>query len=761
MKFKLRQAKPYRTRIQFPDLRHRSACCAYVQKRLESSLAGGHLVAVRPASGSIVLVHPQGPPDLQALINFIFSFKPLFNEMSGNEISAAQTAAVETLPRSNDTDGSFHVSGPTLLLSGIYIGWLMLKRIFAPVPVPGTLVARLVSLPGLLAVGLAMPIQRQAVENFKNTGRVDMSFISTGLLYASLFTGNILTALAVAWLYNLSGWMESRIRKHTRKTIKDMLTGRQTHAWKLVDGVEIRVAANTLTLGDTIVLSHGNTVPVDGRVIKGTVLVNESAMTGESMPVVKIQDQAVLAGTLVEDGYARVIVEKTGDQTRMAAIIRLIESAQSDLGEVGRASLKISQYMVPVSLTLAAAAFFMTGSLFLAIATMMVTCPCALRLSSSTAVSVAMGQAAVQGILIKGGSHVETAGRVNILVLDKTGTLTQTAAQVTRVRNMDRRYKKETILKLAAAALGSMNHPLSRAVALKARELGLALPICEARKMIVGQGVEARVQTRGGVKTLLAGSKNFMTVNGLDVPASASPSRPGTGCDVRLDSVVFLALENHILGCIHATHAMRSDAGPDTMARLQGLGISQIVLLTGDTREGTRDLIGQLSFDEVHWGMSPEDKAHWIEQKKKENPGAVIAMVGDGINDTPAFSRSHLSFAVGEAGEDLTLECADIVLQQGGLGKVAQSLDLGQHALSVIRESYALAIGLNSAALMLMLSGLLSPFAGALIHNLITLGAVSNAARPLPPTGQLGKSPELPMPDAVAGEENIELQTGI
>ncbi|MGD9824355.1 heavy metal translocating P-type ATPase [Desulfobacter sp.] len=733
MKFKLRQAKPFRTRIQFPGLRHRPACCAYVQKRLES-LEGVPLAAVRPATGSIVLVHPQGPPDLRAVIDFVFSLAPVLNEMSADEIvaggkSAARTA-VETLQRPNDTDGSFHVSGPTLFLSGIYIAWLMLKRIFAPVPAPVTFAARLVSLPGLLALWLALPIQRQAVENFKNTGRVDMSFISTGLLYISLFTGNILTALAVAWLYNLSGWMESRIREHTRKAVRDMLTGRRTHAWKLVDGVEVRVDADTLMPGDTIVLSHGNTVPVDGRVVKGTVLVNESAMTGEGMPVVKVQDQAVLAGTLVEDGYAWVIVEKTGDQTRMAAIIRLIESARADLGDVGRASLKISQYMVPVSLALAGAAFFMTGSLFLAIATMMVTCPCALRLSSSTAVSVAMGQAAARGILIKGGSHVEAAGRVNILVLDKTGTLTQTAARVTRVQNMDRRYKKETILKLAAAALGSLNHPLSRAVVLKASELGLDLPACEAKKMVVGQGVEARVQTRTGVKTLLAGSRNFMTAHGLDLADTAPPSRPGTGRGARSDSIVFVALENHILGCIHAAHAVRPDASPDTMARLKGLGISRIVLLTGDTREGTRDLMGQLPFDEVHWGMSPEDKARWIELKKKETPGAVIAMVGDGINDTPAFSRSHLSFAVGEAGEDLTLECADIVLQQGGLGKVAESLTLGRHALSVIRESYALAIGLNSVTLVLMLSGLLPPFAGALIHNLITLGAVTNAARP-------------------------------
>jgi cation-transporting P-type ATPase C len=551
--------------------------------------------------------------------------------------------------------------------------------------------------------------------------------------------------------------MEFRIREHTRNAVKDMLMGRQTHAWKLVDGVDVRVDADTLIPGDTIVLNHGNTVPVDGRVIKGTVLINESAMTGEGMPVVKTKDQAVLAGTLVEDGSAWVIVEKTGDQTRIAGIIRLIESARSDLGDVGRASLKISQYMVPVSLTLAGIAFFMTGSLFLAIATMMVACPCALRLSSSTAVSVAMGQAAAQGILIKGGTHVETAGRVNTLVVDKTGTLTQTAARVSRVQNLDRRYKEETILKLAAAALGPLNHPLSRAVVLKAHELGLELPACKNRKMVVGQGVKARVKTGTGVKALLAGSRKFMTAQGLEVPDTESPDRL-KGKNVRSESIVFLALENHILGCIHLTHTMRSDAGPGTMARLQRLGISRIVLLTGDTREGSCDLIEQFSFNEVRWGMSPEDKAHWIDRKKEETSENIIAMVGDGINDTPAFSRSHLSFAVGDAGDDLTLECADIVLQQGGLGKVAQSLELGQHALSVIRQSYALAIGLNSVTLMLMLSGILSPFAGALIHNLITLGAVTNAARPLAGQDGTGNLPELTMAESVAQKDNRDKQ---
>ena len=751
MKYKLRQATSFRTRIQFPGLRHRPACCEYVQERLEP-LARCHLVEVRAASGSVILVHPQGRPDLQNVLDLVVSCTSVCDEKVAAGMPAGRTPASATLHRSAGTCNVFHVSGPTLFLSGIYIGGLMLKRVFAPVLTVGTLVSRLVSLPALLTVWLAIPIQRQALENLKNTGRVDMGVISTALLYISLFTGNILTALAVAWLYNLSGWMESRIREHTQKAVKDMLMGRQPHAWKLVDGVEVRVDADTLIPGDTIVLSHGSTVPVDGRVTKGTVLINESAMTGEGMPVVKTKDQAVWAGTLVEDGSAWAVVEKTGAQTRMAGIIRLIESARTDLGHVSRASLKISQYMVPISLSLAGIAFFMTGSLFLAIATMMVTCPCALRLSSSTAVSVAMGQAAAQGILIKGGNHVENAGRVNILVLDKTGTLTQTAARVTRVQNMDRRYKEETILKLAAAALKPLNHPLSRAVVLKAHELGLELPACENRKIVVGQGVEARVQTRSGVKILFAGSRKFMTAQGLRPPDTDSFACPGNK-NTRSGSSVFLAFENHILGCIHLTHTMRPDAVPETVARLQRLGVSQIVLLTGDTRNGTRDLIEKFSFNEIHWEMSPEDKARWIDRKKEETPGAVIAMVGDGINDTPAFSRSHLSFAVGDAGEDLTLECADIVLQQGGLGQVAHSLELGRHVLSVIRESYTLAIGLNSVTLMLMLSGILSPFAGALIHNLITLGAVANAARPLTGRGRPKDLPELPVAESVAEKE--------
>ncbi len=726
LSFKIRQAKSFRTRIQYPALKHKPGCCAHLQALLDP-MEGVADAKVRPETGSIILVHPDHPVDIRTIISVIQDQRPVLQQLALDEPPKTQSPLRgEACPAQRDT--SFHVSGTTLILSGLYMGWLMVKRVLAPVAPAASLLARVVTIPGLLALWLALPIQRQAIENYKTTGRIDMSFVSTGLLAVSLFTGNIMTALAVAWLYNLSGWTESRIKQHTRRLVRDMLTGQQTHAWKLVDGIEVQVRTGDLVPGDIIVLGNGNAIPVDGTVIQGAALVNESAMTGESLPLEKTDRQTVLAGTYVEDGNIHVRVDKTGEDTRMAAIVRLIESAQTDLGERGRASLKFSQVMVPVSLTLAAGVFLMTGSLFLAITTIMVTCPCALRLSTSAAVSSAIGAAAAKGILIKGGSQVEIAGTVDTLVLDKTGTLTDAVSHVTDILPLDRRYKENTILGLAAATLQTWNHPLSRAVVQAAHERNIALPPCEDRNLFVGRGVEATIKGKTGKRTIIAGSRQFMAERGMD-PSDKAGCEVMPGTTGAPESAVFVATESHLIGCIHAGHVIRGDANTATMERLRTLGVSHIAMLTGDTREGAMSLVTRLDFDESKWGMSPEDKAAWVDARRKDFPGEVIAVVGDGINDTPAFSKSDLSFAVGEAGEDLTLAYADIVLQKGGIGAVADTLSLGRDTLARLKESYAMAVGLNLLTLGGMMIGIFSPLVGALVHNMVTLAAVSNAVR--------------------------------
>ncbi len=720
----IRQAKPYRTRIQFPGLRGRPAWCEHIENILVPAYPEMG-IDIRCRTGSIVLTHPQGSVDVRHLADLVGSQEHVLKTLE--PVTVSSDGKKSSIFQGAMSQG--HLPGKVLAASGVYLGWLGVRYLVFP---SAFSVGGVFTLPFALTLCLAFPIQKKAVENVKTTGKADMSLISTGLLYLSLFTGHVLAALAVAWMYNVSSWMEARVKRHARRLVREMFTGRQTQVFVLVDGVEVSMDIHQVQVGDTLVLDQGQAILVDGTLVKGRILVNEAAMTGESFPVVKTRGDKLLAGTFVEDGQAHVRVEKIGEHTRMAAIIRLIEAGEDDHGQMGKTSLEISQAMVPVSLALGGAALLFTGSPVMAMTFMMVTCPCALRLSTSTAVSVAISNAASRGILIKGGSHVETAGKVNLVVLDKTGTITSSAPRVTGMESLDKRYKQDTILGFAFLVLKTWNHPLGRAIARQAEEACLVVPACSDRKLFTGQGGVATIGSGASLRKVSAGTLDFMVHQKVDV------SRLQKFSGNEEQNCVYVALDGRIIGCIYVNHLIRNDVSPESLKTLRTLGISSIVLLTGDTEQGTRKAAKLLPFDEVRWAMSPEEKAQWIESMKKVCPDAVIAMAGDGINDTPAFSRADLSFAVGETGEDITLEYADVVLQKGGVDALVHTLEIGQHALRVIKESYAITIGANSLTLALMISGVISPVAGALVHNLITGAAVLNAAKKIQPRAKSG-----------------------
>jgi len=722
LRFRLRQRQAYRTRIQFPLLRHQACLCRLLEKNLRA-VAGVFRAEVRARTGSIILEHPAAMVRLETVItltNRIYADSSrdcrkndlLASPSTGRGGSCLSCASLED-------SGGHHVSGRTLVLTGLYLIFLFAKRLVTTPVTSTSLALRVFSLPALITLGLSLPIQRQAMENLRRTGRPDMGLISTGLLYVALVTGNIFSAFTIFWLFNLSSWMEDRIRDRTRQAVREMLTGEVRTAWLVRDASEIEVDVAALLPGDIITLRLGNTVPVDGEVIRGQALVNEAAMTGESLPVAKSRGDTVLAGTVIETGEIRVRVNKTGEATRLAAIIRLIENAEKQPGELQRESQRLSQIIVPISLTFAAAAFLFTGSLMQAMAVLIITCPCALRLSTSVAVSSAMSRAAARGILIKGGRYIETAGKVDILVLDKTGTLTEMSSVVGKITVVDKRFKPESLVRLAAGAQKIWPHPLSRAVSGEAVRRNLALPPCEQSELVVGKGIRATI----GKQCVLIGSHQFMEDNavvGLGDERADPPSSTGM-------SRLYIARAGHLIGMIEARHGIRTEDA-EVFRRLRSLGVKRIVLLTGDTESGTADLREIFDFDEVRCNQSPEDKAMWINHWKKTHPGDVVAMVGDGINDTPAFAAADISFAMGEAGADVTVEYADIVLQRGGIDKVAFTLGLGRSTLKTIKESYTMAIGLNAATLALSTTGFLSPVGGAIVHNFITLAAVTNAA---------------------------------
>ena len=729
IKYTVKHRKSYRTRITFPFLRKRTELCSAVSNKIDA-LPGVVTVQVRNSTGSVIIEHPDKIVSITTVSDAVGEAVSLFlsNPDASYTISEQSRRCNSCKSRDGKKNRHSHVSAPVLILSGLYGLYLFGKSFFTTAAVSTSIAAKVLSLPAFTALWLSLPIQRQALENLKKTGKPDMGLISTGLLYISILTGNVLAALTVFWLFNLSSWLENKIKASTRQAVREMLAGRQKKVWLIKNdndqkSIEIEVEAISLLIGDIISLRLGDIIPVDGTVTKGDALVNESTLTGESLPVTKNIDDEVLAGTMVERGEIRVRVDKAGEETRLAAIIRLIETAENDPGELLRTSQKFSQIMVPISLSLAGAVFLLTGNLLQAMAVLIITCPCALRISTSVAVSSAMSRSARAGILIKGGRYVEIAGMVNVLVLDKTGTLTAPTSKIMTVTNTDKRYKPATILQLAASAQKKWPHPLSRAVVRKANEDGLVLLPCDESELVTGRGVRAIIKNR----EILVGSLRFMEERLVSCPSQKvqpEENKNKVGVDT---GRIYVAVDGHLIGTLETKSKIKGNIY-QALKKISAMGIKHIVLLTGDNQSGTELMLKEFDFDEVLTAQSPEDKATWISNWKKQHPKDVVAMVGDGINDTPAFAAADLSLAIGDGGADVTVEYADIVLQPGNLNQVVSTLAFGQQALRVIKESYTIAIALNGATLTGTSLGLISPVSGALIHNMITIAAVSNAA---------------------------------
>lgn len=726
LKYRVKHRQPYRTRLKLPVLLRRDALCSQIEKLLHE-LSGVTGVEVHARTGSVILEHPGGLVEIAAVLEIID--EALARPVSpGNCSLVLPTKSTKCKLSGTDrslknTDKKNHVSGSVLVASGLYLLYLWMRHLFSAIatPVPISAVSRVTSLPALVALGLSIPIQRQAIQNLKRTGKPDIGILSTGLLYLSILFGNAVTALVVFWLFNLSGWLESRIRERTRTAVRAMLQQEVTEVWLVRDGVEIQVSVDELVPGDVISLRLGNTIPIDGTVVEGKALINESVMTGETFPSFRRKGDSVLAGTIIDEGRILVRVNSVGEETRLAAIIRHIEEAESGRAPLQVTSQRFSEAIVPVSLSLALGTFLLTGSLLRAMAVLIITCPCAIRISTSVAMSAAMGNAASRGILIKGGRYLELGGNVDVLVFDKTGTLTGNIPGISRVVTLDEDFEPVFILQLAASSQLRWKHPLTRAVVEKAKEMGVDIIPHDQTDVHIGQGVEARI----GERDILVGSRQFLESRLIDFTAGDTHEKRMLGCG---ENVLYVACNHRLVGLIGVKDYLRSDT-PRILQELRGMGVRHIVMLTGDGEQGAKAIAKHLSLDELHWSQSPEDKAAWITLWKKNHPHDVVAMVGDGINDTPAFACSDLSFAIGEGGADVAVEYADIVLQHGDLALVAETVGLGQKTVSVIRQDYAMAIGLNSVGLVMTTLGWITPFVGAFLHNVITLIVVSNSAK--------------------------------
>jgi manganese/zinc-transporting P-type ATPase C len=473
-------------------------------------------------------------------------------------------------------------------------------------------------------------------------------------------------------------------------------------------------------VGDRIAVYTGERISVDGRVYEGAGAVNEAPVTGESIPIYKNPGDSVFAGTILVSGALRVEATRVGADTTVGRLIRRVEEAAELRAPIETVGDRFAGKFVPISFILSLGVLVVTGDFRRSMTMLLIACPCAAGLATPTAVSAAIGNGARRGILIKGGTHLEAIGEVDSVLFDKTGTLTLGNVCVTRVIALTEERTPEEILGLAASGGLHSRHPLSLAVVQHTRDREIVIPEHETCEIIVGRGMLA---TMNGTRILLG---NAALMEQYQVPIPPEARAEAASLAALGETALYVALEDRLIGLLGVADAVRPEA-MQALRALRRIGVERLMMITGDIAEAAEVVARRLDLTDYQAQVMPEEKFAVVRRLQAE--GHRVAMVGDGINDAPALAMADVGIALGAAGSDVAIEAADIALASSDIRQVASVIRLGRQALSVIRQNYALAIGVNSLGILVGAAGWINPFVAALLHNLSTVAVVLSSSR--------------------------------
>ena len=550
------------------------------------------------------------------------------------------------------------------------------------------------------------------------------SLIEMGLLAAGQVTGMpdlyFESAGMILTLVTVGKYLEERSKGKTTGAITALLALAPDVAVVRRSGTEVTVATDQIKAGETVIVRQGGRIPVDGTVVKGSGSVDESALTGESMPVEKTAGSKAVSATVLTSGYLEMTADRVGADTTLSQIIRLMEQAASTKAPISRLADKISAVFVPAVISIAVAAALLWAAaggmgvrfcLSIGIAVLVISCPCALGLATPVAITVATGKAAEKGILIKSAASLELMGRVNTVVLDKTGTVTEGKPLVTDVL-CAANVTEEELLCAAASLEKPSGHPLADAIVKEAERRSIPLCAVSDFAAVAGGGVQA---VQDG-KTLYAGNDRYMESIGADTAAlrDAAARLAAQG-----KTPLYFAEDRRLLGVIAVADVVK----PDSAAAIAALRRSgcEVVLLTGDNQRTAEAIARQVGVDRVIAQVLPQDKARCIEDLQKA--GRLVAMVGDGVNDAPALVTADVGLAIG-AGTDVAIESADVVLMRSSLMDIVDAAALSRATLRNIRQNLFWAFFYNSIGIPVA-AGVLYPALGITLNPMIAAAAMS------------------------------------
>ena len=554
-----------------------------------------------------------------------------------------------------------------------------------------------------------LPILHEALERLNERSgiaKISSTLLISTALIAALLIGDVFAAGEVAFIMALGEVLEDMTTDRAKVGLENLIKLAPQQGRKVSGSAEEMIEIAAIKVNDVLRVLPGETIPIDGVIISGTSSVDQSVMTGESLPIDKGVGDEVFGGTLNRFGAIDIRATKLNADSSLQKLIRMVEDAESKKAPMQRIADKWASYLVPLAMLIAIAAYLATGDVIRAVTVLIVFCPCALVLATPTAIMAAIGQATKHGIIVKSGEALEKMGKTDTVAFDKTGTLTFGKLEVTDVIAAAA-LDADELLRLTASAESRSEHPLGRAIVNRAGEAAVSLSGVDGFSMQSGKGIKAVVEG----KEVLCGSEKYLRERGAEL--SAESIRVVERLRNQGKVSVLTAVNGELAGIIAFSDVLRPASKP-MIASLKAIG-TEAVLLTGDNRQTAAYFAGSAGIDNVKAELLPEDKVNSIAELQQQ--GHTVCMIGDGVNDAPALKTADVGIAMGSMGSDIAIDAADVALMNDDISKIPYLKRLANATIKTIKFGISLSLLINFIAIILSLEGVLTPVTGALVHN--------------------------------------------